>query len=171
MPGIGRPGIGDVRQTVDSRERIVMGLYDNFRWQIILYTAGSYTCLRRGGTFKYDFITNLLLNLTVKTIENRLTFGEVWCLVFWLTVYIHTRIGLSTAIGFQNIGNHRHHTSSDVCLFPVAHIASLLQKKPEFRVVVMGWVTVSVMIMQNKLMQKKPGFRVVVRGGLGLVLA
>jgi len=121
-----------------------------------LYTAGFYTCLRRGGTFKYDFITNLLLNLTVKTIENRLTFGEVWCLVFYSQ--------LSTAIGFQNIGNHRHHTSSDVCLFPVAHIASLLQKKPQFRVVVMGWVTVSVMIMQNKLMQKKPGFRVVVRG-------
>jgi len=31
MPGIGRLGIGDVRQTVDTRERIVMGLYDNFR--------------------------------------------------------------------------------------------------------------------------------------------
>ena len=46
MQGIGCPGIGDVRQTVDSRESIVMGLYDNFRWQIILYTAGSYTCAR-----------------------------------------------------------------------------------------------------------------------------
>jgi len=31
MPGIGRPGIGDVRQTVDTREKTVMGLYDNFR--------------------------------------------------------------------------------------------------------------------------------------------
>jgi len=31
MPGIGQPGIGDVRQTVDARERIVMELYDNFR--------------------------------------------------------------------------------------------------------------------------------------------
>jgi len=31
MPGIGCPGIGDVRQTVDSREKMVMGLYDNFR--------------------------------------------------------------------------------------------------------------------------------------------
>jgi len=34
------PGIGDVRQTVDSRERILMGLYDNFRWQNVLYTRG-----------------------------------------------------------------------------------------------------------------------------------
>jgi len=35
------------------------------------------TCLRRGGIFKYDFITNLLLSLSVKSFENRWTFGEV----------------------------------------------------------------------------------------------
>jgi len=35
------------------------------------------TCLRRGGIFKYDFIINLLLSLTVKNFESRLTFGEV----------------------------------------------------------------------------------------------
>jgi len=37
MLGIGRPGIGDVRQTVDSRERFSDGTLRQFRWQIILY--------------------------------------------------------------------------------------------------------------------------------------
>ena len=38
MPGIGRPG--DVMQTADSRERIVLGLFDNFRWQIRFVHGG-----------------------------------------------------------------------------------------------------------------------------------
>jgi len=40
MRGIGCPGIGDVRQTVDSRERIVMELYDNLGDKLFLYTRG-----------------------------------------------------------------------------------------------------------------------------------
>jgi len=35
------------------------------------------TRLRRGGVFKYEFVTNILLSLTVKKFENRLIFGEV----------------------------------------------------------------------------------------------
>jgi len=41
MPGIGRPG--DVMQTVDSRERIVLGLFIILDDKFVLYTAGSYT--------------------------------------------------------------------------------------------------------------------------------
>ena len=39
MLGIGRPGIGDVRQSVDARERIVNELYDNFDDELF-YTRG-----------------------------------------------------------------------------------------------------------------------------------
>ena len=39
--------------------------------------ASVATCLRQGGIFKYDFITDFLLSLAVKNSENRLTFGEV----------------------------------------------------------------------------------------------
>jgi len=35
------------------------------------------TRLGYGGVFIYDFVTNFLLNLTVKNFENRLIFGEV----------------------------------------------------------------------------------------------
>ena len=35
------------------------------------------TCLRCGGIFKQEFVANLLPSPTVKTFENRLTFGEV----------------------------------------------------------------------------------------------
>ena len=36
------------------------------------------TCLRCGGIFKYDFITNLIMSVTVKVFfKSRLTFGEV----------------------------------------------------------------------------------------------
>jgi len=35
------------------------------------------TCLGCGAVFKYDFVANFLLSLTVKEFENRLTFGEV----------------------------------------------------------------------------------------------
>ena len=34
-------------------------------------------CLRWGSILKYEFITNLPSTLTVKNVENRLTFGEV----------------------------------------------------------------------------------------------
>ena len=44
------------------------------------------THLVLGGVFKYSFVTNFLLNLTLKNFEHRLIFGEVMgkslCLVF-----------------------------------------------------------------------------------------
>ena len=35
------------------------------------------TCLKRGGIFKHEFVANLLQNLLVKKIENRIIVGEV----------------------------------------------------------------------------------------------
>ena len=50
------------------------------------------THLRCGGIFSNGFITNFLLILTVKKIENRLIFGKVKAYkhivpVFWTTLY------------------------------------------------------------------------------------
>ena len=35
------------------------------------------TCLKSGGIFKHEFVANLLPNLLVKKLENRIIIGEV----------------------------------------------------------------------------------------------
>ena len=43
-----------------------------------IFSQGSVvTCLRRGGIFKHESVTNLLLSLSVKNFENQLIFDEV----------------------------------------------------------------------------------------------
>jgi len=46
-------------------------------WNIDISQGSVATYLRGGGKFKYGFVANLLLSLSVEKIENRLIFGEV----------------------------------------------------------------------------------------------
>jgi len=46
------------------------------------------TCSRRGGIFKQEFVANLVLSLTVKKNENRLTFGEVIDKSLWSCFFL-----------------------------------------------------------------------------------
>jgi len=58
------------------------------------------TRLRRGGIFKYYFIANLLLSLTVKKLKIGKHLAKLrirlWCLVF-LTHSVHALLGVSSA--------------------------------------------------------------------------
>jgi len=73
IPGIGWPGIGDVRQTVDLRERIVMEPYDNFRWQMHFVHAGT---LHRFGPLV--LIKSVNLSNSFKNITSSFNMSVSW---------------------------------------------------------------------------------------------
>ena len=50
---------------------VTIGLLISDFLNIDISQSSVATCLRRGGIFKYDFITNLLLSLSMKSFENR----------------------------------------------------------------------------------------------------